>query len=165
MNKTKTPKDSEIEMRQLVMPGDTNALGTIFGGTIMSWIDIAGAMCAQRHAESEVVTAHISNIDFISPIKLGAQVHIMARVNYVGRTSMIIGVKVESENPYTGEVTLTTKAYLTFVAIGKDGKSVEVPRLVLETDEDKRRHENAQNLIELEKELNQKRKLKKDSGL
>lgn len=151
--KTKTPKDSEIEMRQLVMPGDTNALGTIFGGTIMSWMDIAAAMCAQRHAEKAAVTVHISNIDFISPIKLGAQVHLKASMNYVGKSSMVIGVRVESENPYTGEVRLTTKAYLTFVAVDKDGKPSEVPGLELVTEDDKRRHANAIKRLELQKRM------------
>lgn len=154
--KIKTVAESAIEMRQLVMPGDTNALGTIFGGTIMSWMDIAAAMCAQRHAEKSAVTVHISNIDFISPIKLGAQVHLKASINYVGKSSMIIGVRVESENPYTGEVKLTTKAYLTFVAVDENGSPSSVPGLELKTDDDKRRHANALKRLELQKKMGPK---------
>ena len=152
--KTKTPKESSVEMREMVMPGDTNKHGTIFGGKIMSWIDIAAAMCAERHCNNPVVTAHISDIDFISPIAVGHHVVIKASVNFVGRTSMVIGVKVESENPYDGTRRKTTKAYLTFVAIDEDGKGVEVPGITPETEDEKRRYENA------EARANSKRALK-----
>lgn len=149
----KTPSETALEMRQMVMPGDTNAHGTIFGGTIMSWMDIAAAMCASRHAEKPVVTVHISDIDFISPIKLGSHVLIKASVNYVGKTSMVIGVKVESENPYTQDIRLTTKAYLTFVAVDEFGSPSSVPGLKPETEDEIRRFENAKKRIQVQKEL------------
>jgi acyl-CoA hydrolase len=141
--KTKTPADSAIEMRELVMPPHTNTLGSVFGGTVMSWIDVAAAMVAARHCNLPVVTVHIDDIDFIAPIRMGYHVHILASMNYVGRTSMVVGVKVISENPITGESRITTKAYLTFVALDDQGKPVPVPGLVPVTEEDHRRIENA----------------------
>ena len=154
--KSKTPKESEVVMRELVMPGDTNAHGTIFGGKVMGWIDIAAAMCASRHCNLPVVTVHIDDIEFRSPINVGCQVVIKASVNYVGRTSMIIGVKVISENPITDVTRMTTKAYLTFVAIDEFGKPTEVPALAPETDDDKRRYKNAQERVKSRKELGHK---------
>lgn len=144
MSKTpKKPSESSIEMREMVMPNNTNALNTVFGGTVMSWIDIAAAMVAARHCGKPVVTAHIDDIDFIAPIKVGYHVLIQASMNFVGRTSMIVGVKVTSENPYTGESRQTTKAYLTFVALDDLGRPVEVPGLTPESEDELRRYENA----------------------
>lgn len=154
--RTKSPSESEVIMRELVMPGDTNAHGTIFGGKVMSWIDIAGAMCASRHCNNPVVTVHIDDIEFSSPINLGSQVVIKASVNYVGTTSMIIGVLVQSENPFTGITRKTTKAYLTFVAIDEFGKPQEVPGLTPETPDEHRRYKNAQERVKSRKELSKK---------
>lgn len=150
---SKTPSDSQIEMREMVMPNHTNPQNTVFGGTVMSWIDIAAAMCAARHCGKAVVTAHISDIDFLAPIRVGEHVHIMASVNYTGKTSIIVGVRVVSENPYTQEERNTTKAYLTFVALDSHGKPTEVPRIIPETDEEKRRFSNAKARVEAKKKL------------
>ena len=117
----------------------------------MSWLDIAAAMCAERHCNNPVVTAHISDIDFISPINVGYHVIISASVNYVGRSSIVVGVRVDSENPYTGEKRKTAKAYLTFVSIDEFGKSIEVPRLIVESENEKRRHENAKMRMDRKK--------------
>lgn len=135
------------------MPGDTNVHGTIFGGTIMSWMDIAAAMVAQRHCENPVVTVHISDIDFISPIKLGYHVKIMASLNYVGKSSMTVGVRVDSENPFSGNARKCTKAYLTFVALDEFGKPMEVPRLKPESEDEIRRYNNAKTRKESAKKL------------
>ena len=156
--KAKSPDESAVEMREMVMPTDTNKHGTIFGGKIMSWIDIAAAMAAERHCNNPVVTAHISDIDFISPINVGFHVSIKASINYVGRSSMIVGVRVDSENPYTGEKKKTTKAYVTFVAIDESGKANEVPRLTPITDDEKRRYENAKERALSKKNLSEKLK-------
>ena len=156
--KAKSPDESAVEMREMVMPTDTNKHGTIFGGKIMSWIDIAAAMAAERHCNNPVVTAHISDIDFISPINVGFHVSIKASINYVGRSSMIVGVRVDSENPYTGEKKKTTKAYVTFVAIDESGKAKEVPRLTPLTDDEKRRYENAKERALSKKNLSEKLK-------
>ena len=156
--KAKSPDESAVEMREMVMPTDTNKHGTIFGGKIMSWIDIAAAMAAERHCNNPVVTAQISDIDFISPINVGFHVSIKASINYVGRSSMIVGVRVDSENPYTGEKKKTTKAYVTFVAIDESGKAKEVPRLTPITDDEKRRYENAKERALSKKNLSEKLK-------
>lgn len=150
---TKTPSETSIEMRELVMPHHTNPQNTIFGGTVMSWIDIAAAMVAARHCGRPVVTAHIGDIDFIAPIKMGYHVLIQASLNYVGKSSMVVGVKVTSENPYTGESRTTTKAYLTFVALDDLGRPVPVPGLVPETEDEIRRFENAQKRVSMKKEF------------
>ncbi len=147
----KTPSDSSVEMREMVMPNHTNPQNTVFGGTVMSWIDVAAAMVAARHCGRPVVTAHIDDIDFIAPIKMGYHVLIQASLNYVGRTSMIVGVKVTSENPYTGESRTTTKAYLTFVALDDLGRPVEVPSLSPVSEDEKRRFENAKKRVSMKK--------------
>jgi len=100
-------------------------------------------MCAERHCQAPVVTAHIDDIDFLNPISVGHHVIIKASINFSGTSSMIIGVRVESENPYTSERTLTTKAYLTFVALDEHGKPVKVPKVDPKTEDEIRRYENA----------------------
>lgn len=149
----KTPSESCVEMREMVMPNNANIHGTVFGGAVMSWIDIAAAMVASRHCGRPVVTAHIDDIDFYAPIKMGYHALIQASLNYVGKTSMIVGVKVTSENPYTNESRVTTKAYLTFVALDDDGKPMEVPGLKPETEDEIRRFENAQKRVQMKKDV------------
>lgn len=136
-------------MTQLVLPSHTNSLGTIFGGTIMSWIDIAAAIAAQRHAGKEVVTASIDRLDFIAPVYTGWVVNLKASVNYTSRTSMEVGVRVDAENPKTGEVFHTASAYCTFVALGSTGKPSEIPQLELQTDDDNRRYNEAKKRREV----------------
>lgn len=135
----KAPRESRVEMTEIVLPGDTNALGTIFGGKVMQWIDIAASVAGMRHSGGSVVTASIDALTFLTPIHLGEIVRLQAQVNYVGRTSMEVGVRVDAENPRTAARRYTTKAYLTFVAIDADGKPRPIPPLVAETDEDRRR--------------------------
>jgi acyl-CoA hydrolase len=158
MTKTKNPKESEITMREMIMPGDNNARGTVFGGKIMSWMDLAAAMCAERHCEQPVVTVHISDIDFIAPLKVGYHAAIYASMNYVGNSSMVIGVRVDSENPYTGEVVKCTKAYLTFVALDQSDKPTSVHKLKPESSDEIRRYENAKKRLAVKKELRSKTK-------
>jgi acyl-CoA hydrolase len=130
-------------MTQLVLPSHINAMGSIFGGTVMSWIDIAAAIAAQRHSNKEVVTASMDSLSFIAPVYKGWVVNLKASVNFTSRTSMEVGVRVDAENPRTGEVFHTASAYTTFVALGSNGKPAEVPALVLETADEKRRFEAA----------------------
>ncbi|MBC7740610.1 MAG: acyl-CoA thioesterase [Bdellovibrionaceae bacterium] len=136
-------------MTQLVLPTHTNAIGTVFGGTVMSWIDISAAIAAQRHSCSEVVTASIDQLDFIAPIRAGWVVNLKASVNFTSKTSMEIGVRVDAENPKTSEFFHTASAYLTFVAIGSDGRPKLVPGLDLKTDTEKRRFADAQKRRQL----------------
>lgn len=157
----KSPSESSVEMREMVMPHHTNPQNTVFGGTVMSWIDIAAAMVAARHCGRPVVTAHIDDIDFIAPIKVGYHVLIQSSLNYVGRTSMIVGVKVTSENPYTGESRTTTKAYLTFVALDDLGRPIEVPELRPETEDEIRRFENAKKRVAMKKSVRESLRSKK----
>jgi acyl-CoA hydrolase len=140
----KTPRDSAFLTRKIVAPDQLNPNGTLFGGTLMSWIDEVAFMSARRHSGRPfVVTASIDNISFLMPLRLGEHVILTSQVNYVGRTSMEIGVKVEREDPYTGERAQATTAYLTFVALDKQNRPTAVPRLKLENEEDHRRADEA----------------------
>ncbi|HEX4924032.1 MAG TPA: acyl-CoA thioesterase [Bdellovibrionales bacterium] len=131
-------------MTELVLPTHTNSLGTIFGGVVMSWIDIAAAIAAQRHARKAVVTASIDALNFVAPIKSGWVVNLKASVNYVSRSSMEVGVRVEAENPISGERFHTVTAYLTFVALDSMSHPVEIPKVLPESADEKRRYERAQ---------------------
>lgn len=132
-------------MTELVLPSHTNAQGTIFGGVVMSWIDIAGAICAQRHARVPVVTVSIDYLHFIVPIKIGYVVQIRAHVTYAGRTSMEIEVIVDAENANTGEKRRATHAYLTYVAVDEFGRPKKVPPLSPQTPEEKSRYKEAES--------------------
>jgi acyl-CoA hydrolase len=135
--------ESQVVMTELVLPTHTNALGSIFGGTIMSWVDIAAALCAQRHSRKIAVTASIDGLTFVAPVYKGWIVNLKASVNQTGTTSMEIGVRVDAENPQTGETFHTASAYVTFVALDEKGKPCKVPGLILENDEQRRRHKEA----------------------
>ncbi len=133
----------------------------------MSWIDIASAICAQRHCNGPVVTASVDDLHFINPIKLGWVVNLKASLNYVGRTSMECGVRVDAENPSTGESFHAVSAYSTFVCLDSYGKPREVPDLILETQVEKERHERAKlrrkQRIERKKKISESEKAKKNS--
>lgn len=135
----KSVSASQVVMTQLVLPSHTNSLDTIFGGVVMSWIDIAGAIAAQRHSQKEVVTASLDELSFVAPIKKGWVVNLRASVNFVSRTSMEVGVRVDAENPKTGEIFHTATAYLTFVALGLDGKPTPVAPLIINSPDESRR--------------------------
>jgi acyl-CoA hydrolase len=154
----KHPRESAVTMTEIVLPSDANALGTIFGGKIMSWIDIAGAIAAGRHARRVVVTASIDALHFVAPVKVGHVVHIRAMVNFASRTSMEVGVRVDSENLISGELTHTSTAYTTFVALDDHGRPTPVPPVLPETPEEKRRFEEAQKRREARMRLSQELK-------
>ena len=135
---------SSAEFTHLVLPSDTNALGTIFGGRIMEWTDIAAAVVASRHCRKVAVTASMDALHFISPIRLGDIVILKAAVNFTATTSMEIGVRIECENPLTGERRHTASAYLTFVALDDVGRPTAVPLVTAETPEEKRRFNEGQ---------------------
>lgn len=140
----KTVKSSQVIMTEMVLPSHINALGSIFGGVIMSWIDIAAAICAQRHSNKTVVTASIDALHFVAPVYKGWIVNLKASCNFASRTSMEIGVRIDAENPISGETFHTATAYLTFVAIDENLKPIPVPKLLPESAEEKRRYEAAQ---------------------
>ena len=155
---SKNPRQSAVEARYLLMPGHANPYGTAFGGTIMAWIDMVGSMAAQRHCCKEVVTAGIDSLSFKHPIYIGDHVLLKACVNYAGSTSMEVGVQVSREDPFSNEQTITTTAYLTFVALDENKKPVAVPAIVPVDEEAKRRCENAKLRVQARKELRQKTK-------
>lgn len=140
----KTVQQSRTEMTELVLPGDSNQLGNILGGKVMHWIDLAAAITANRHAGHVAVTASMDSLEFLHPIRVGEVVHLVAQVNWVGRTSMEIGVDVYGENMDTAEKRKTSTAFLTFVALNQAGESVEVPPLVLTTPEEEERFHAAE---------------------
>ncbi|MCF7804792.1 MAG: acyl-CoA thioesterase [Candidatus Marinimicrobia bacterium] len=140
---SKPVSESQVETIELVLPNDTNPLGNILGGRVMHLIDITASIAAMRHARQRVVTAQTDELSFHHPIKLGHFIILRASVNYAGKTSMEVGVKVLSEDPVSGEQKHTSSAYLTFVAVDEEGNPTQVPPLELETDEDKRRNREA----------------------
>ena len=124
----------------MMMPPDANILGHVFGGVILSMMDKCAAIAAFRHARNNVVTVSIDRVDFREPIHVGDLVIMRSSVNFVGRTSMEVGVRVEAEDLVTGKRRHTNSCYLTFVAIDRNGRPVEVPAVVPETAEEQRRH-------------------------
>ncbi|MGB4269063.1 MAG: acyl-CoA thioesterase [Spirochaetota bacterium] len=140
----KTVKESTITIVQQMTHQDANLAGNVHGGTIMKLIDNTGGIVASRHAGCLVVTASIDRLDFHSPVYIGDLLRLKASVNYVGTTSMEVGVRVEAENFITGEVRHTASAYLTFVALDEHGKPKKVPPLQLETEDEKRRYHEAE---------------------
>ncbi len=144
MDEPLTPQSSRVEMTQIVMPLHTNgARGVMFGGVVMQWIDVCAGVAAMRHAGGSVVTASIDRLDFLSPIRLGDVVIFQAQVIFAAHTSMEVGCRVETEDPKTRKRRYTTKGYLTFVAVGDDGRPRPVPPLTLVTDDDRRRFAEA----------------------
>jgi uncharacterized protein (TIGR00369 family) len=141
--------ESSVVMVRAMSPQDANSAGNVHGGVIMRLIDEAGGIVANRHARANSVTASVDRIDFLHPVYIGDVLTIGASLNLVGRTSMEIGVLVESENPLTGEIRRTASAFLTYVALDKNGKPKDVAPLILETDEEKRRNRDAQDRREV----------------
>ena len=139
----KRVKDSSVTMAQMMIPQDANPAGNVHGGVVVKIIDEAAGVVAARHARSNVVTASIDRMDFHHPVFVGDVLFFKASLNLVGRTSMEIGVRVEAENLITGEVRHAASAYLTYVALDKHGKPSEIPPLILETEEEKRRNSEA----------------------
>jgi acyl-CoA hydrolase len=127
-----------------MMPMDANVVGNVFGGTILRIVDEVASIAAVKHARNNVVTASIDRMDFHSPVYIGDLLRLIASVNYVHRTSMEIGVRVEAENLITGEIRHTGTCYLTHVALDKNGKAALVPPLVPETENEKRRWKEAE---------------------
>jgi acyl-CoA hydrolase len=139
----KRAADSATEMVQVVLPNDANPLGVILGGTVMHLIDIAGAIACSRHTRSLLVTAAVDDLQFLHPIKVGDLIILKSRVTCAFTTSLEAHVEVYSEETLTGRRRLTSQAYLTFVAIARDGTRVPVPPLLAETDEERRVSEEA----------------------
>jgi acyl-CoA hydrolase len=138
---SRTVRESAHETSALMMPLDENARGHVFGGVVLAMMDKAAAVCAIRHARTSCVTVSVDRVDFREPILVGDLVHMQASVNFVGRTSMEIGIRIEAENMLLGTRRHTNSCYVTYVALDRDGKPTEVPSLVPETEAEKRRFE------------------------
>ena len=136
-------RETQHETSQLMMPQHSNNLDHVFGGVILSMMDTSAAVSAIRHARTNCVTVSVDRVDFREPIHLGDLVIMKCSVNFVGRTSMEVGVRVEAENLQTGIRRHTNSCYLTFVAVDRNGRPVEVPKLVPETEDEIRRYEAA----------------------
>jgi acyl-CoA hydrolase len=135
----KRPADTFTEMVQVVLPNDANPLGYILGGTVMHLIDIAGAIACHRHTRSLLVTAAVDGLQFLHPIKVGDLIILRACVTAVWSTSLEVEVEVYSEETLTGVRRMTSRAFLTFVAIDVEGRRIEIPGLILETPEERQR--------------------------
>jgi acyl-CoA hydrolase len=139
----KPASDSATEMVQVVLPNDTNPMGFMLGGAVMHLIDIAGAIAAFRHARELMVTAAVDGLEFLNPIKVGDFIVLNARVTAAFTTSLEVEVKVYSEEALTGRRQITSRAFLTFVTLQRDGVRAKIPPLMIETAEDKRVQEEA----------------------
>ena len=136
-------RESQSEMTELVLPNDANPMGTLLGGRLMHWIDLAAALAAHRHSRNFVVTAAIDYLDFVAPAHIGDLVILQSSVNRAFHTSMETGVKVWVENYLAGTRRHVSSAYLTFVAVDRYGLRLAVPPVLPETEAEKRRYEDA----------------------
>ena len=155
----KTMAESRTTIAQVMYPQDANIAGNVHGGSIMKLIDSAAGVVASKHTRTNVVTASVDRLDFHHPIYIGELVTLRASLNMVGRTSMEVGVRVEAENVRTGEVKHSVSAYLTFVALDEEGRTMAVPPLLAETDEDRRRNSDA--IARRDKRLREREAFKK----
>ena len=146
--KAKSSSESKAEMIVRMFPSDANPAGNVFGGEILKQIDLAAGLVAQRHAQTNIVTASIDRVNFLKPVYVGNALIVSARLNYVSKSSMEIVIKVEAEDITKNTRTLTGTAYVTAVALDNDGKPTQVPELLLETDEDVRKFEEGKIRME-----------------
>lgn len=135
--------DSQSEMTQIVLPNDTNILGNLLGGTLMHWIDLIGAIVANRHCRKPIVTVSMERINFLNPIPLGHLVILKGTIQYTGRSAMEVKVLVFSEDTLTGKRTQASDATLTYVAVDREGRPVPVPELILSTEAEKKSYNEA----------------------
>lgn len=135
----KTIEESQVTISELMLPSHSNFNGKIHGGYVLSLLDQIAFACASKHSEVYCVTASVDTVDFLNPIEIGELVTMKASVNFVGSSSMLIGIRVEAENIQTGEVKHCNSSYFTMVAKDSEGKSVKVPGLILKTSDDVRR--------------------------
>lgn len=140
---SKPVRESVSEYSRLALPNDANGLGNVLGGKVMHLVDLAGALAAMRHARRPVVTASVDYMNFLQPVKIGQLILLRSSVNRVFRTSMEVGVKVWVEDLSSGAIRHTSSAYLTFVALDPHGHPTPLPQAIPETEEEKRRYEEA----------------------
>jgi uncharacterized protein (TIGR00369 family) len=156
--------ESRVVIAQVMNPESANPAGNVHGGDIVKLIDTAGGVAATRHARAHVVTASIDRLDFHHPVFVGDFLTLKASVNFVGKTSMEVGVRVEAENPITGETRHTGSAYLTYVALDLNKRPIQLPPLILETDADRHRNQEAANRKQTRLAEKRNEKKKPESG-
>lgn len=139
----KPVRESLSEYSELTLPNDANSIGTLFGGKLMQYVDLAGSLAAARHARSPIVTASVDYMTFLRPVRIGQLVVLKSSVNRVFRTSMEVGVKVWVEDLRNGEIDHVSSAYLTFVALDREGHKIVLPQVIPESEEEMRRHQEA----------------------
>jgi acyl-CoA hydrolase len=139
----RNPNESETVMSELMMPHHANVMGNVFGGVILSLVDHVAAVCAIRHSRKQCVTVSVDKVDFREPIHVGELITAMARVNFAGRTSMEVGVKIVAEYVISGEHRHTNSCYVTYVALDDTGQPTPVPPVVPKTADEKRRYDRA----------------------
>jgi len=140
---TRKVSESQSERSEIIFPGDANALGNLFDGRLMQYMDLTGAMAASRHARAITVTASMDHLDFVAPVHVGDLLILKASVNRAFRTSMEVGVKAMVEDVRAQKLRHVSSAYITFVAVDQNGQGLVVPQLELETDHQRRRWEDA----------------------
>lgn len=158
MMQGKPVRESASEYLEFALPNDANGLGNVLGGKVMHLVDLAGAMAAMRHTRCTVVTASVDHMSFLHPVHIGQLIILRASVNRVFHTSMEVGVKVLMEDLRTGVHRHTSSAYLTFVALDAEGNRVPIPPVIPETEEEKRRYEEAGKRREYRLSLRQRPK-------
>ena len=144
-------------MAQVMFPMDANPAGNVFGGTIMKLIDTAAGIVASRHCRTNVVTASMDRLDFHQPVFMGELVVLRASINYAGNTSMEVGVRVEAEELMTGEIRHTNSAYVTMVSLDENRKPTPIPKIMPETQDERRRFEEGKMRAQRRKELRKNR--------
>ena len=159
MSEFKTVKSSRITISQLMLPSHTNFSGKIHGGYILSLLDQIAFACASKYSGNYCVTASVDTVNFLNPIEVGELVTLKASVNYVGNSSMIVGIRVEAGNIQTGKVKHCNSSYFTMVAKDADGKNTQVPRLILSNLEEVRRFYNCVKQVATKKEIDKHEEL------
>jgi acyl-CoA hydrolase len=155
-------RESVSEYSEFALPTDANTLGNLLGGKVMHLVDLAGALAAVRHARCAVVTASVDQMTFLHPVHIGQLIILRSSVNRVFRTSMEVGVRVQAENLLTGHIKHTSSAYLTFVALDKDGKRTPIPPVIPETEDERRRYLGAEQRREYRLAMREKTLKKRD---
>jgi acyl-CoA hydrolase len=156
--KSRTVAESQAERSEIIFPADSNALGNLFGGRLMQFIDLVGAVAAVRHCRNTVVTASMDHLDFVAPVHVGDLLILKASVNRAFRTSMEVGVRAMVEDARAGTLRHVSSAYLTYVAVDAEGKGVPVPCVIAETEHQKRRFADAARRREMRGEETQRKK-------
>ena len=152
----KSPSESQARVIVRMFPSDANPAGNVFGGEILKHIDMVAGIVAQRHSQSNAVTVSMDSVNFLKPVLVGNVLSLDARINYVHNSSMEIEVRAEAEDIVTGIRTVTGTAFVTFVALGKDGKPALVPKLALKTDDDRTKFEEGR--VRMDDRLKNRRK-------